>query len=79
MIDDAQKVDGQWPYFNFHCQSNTPVAHRNLITRLAFNRTIPLAQERILPASPQQEGKTAAVKWLTTITAGSPRTKPAVH
>ena len=22
-----QKADGQWLYLNFHCQSNTPVAH----------------------------------------------------
>jgi hypothetical protein len=27
MIDAPQKADGQWLYLNFHCQSNTPVAH----------------------------------------------------
>jgi hypothetical protein len=79
MIDDPQKADGQWLYLNFHCQSNTPVAHLILITHLAINRNIPLAQDRSLPASSQQEVETAAVKWLTTVTAGLPRTKPAVH
>jgi hypothetical protein len=27
MIDAPQKADGQWLDLNFHCQSNTPVAH----------------------------------------------------
>jgi hypothetical protein len=79
MIDAAQKADGQWLYLNFHCQSNTPAAHLILITNLVFNRNIPLAQDRSLPASPQQEVETAAVKWLTTVAAGLPRTKPAVQ
>jgi hypothetical protein len=46
---------------------------------LVFNRNIPLAQDRSLSASSQQEVETAAVKLLTTVTAGLPRTKPAVH
>jgi len=50
MIDAPQKADGQWLYLNFHCQSNTPVAHLISITHLAFNRNIPLAQDRSLPA-----------------------------
>src|SRR5260370_12564055 len=70
MIDAPQKADGQWLYLNSHCQSNTPVAHFILITNLVFNRNIPLAQDRSLPASPQQEVETAAVKWLTTVAAG---------
>jgi hypothetical protein len=72
MIDAAQKADGQWLYLNFHCQSNTPAAHLILITNLVFNRNIPLAQDRSLPASPQQEVE-------TTVAAGLPRTKPAVQ
>ncbi len=79
MIDDPQKADGQCLYLNFHRQSNTPVLHLILISNLAFNRNIPLAQDRSLPASAQQEVETAAVKRLTTVTAGLPRTKPAVH
>jgi len=51
----------------------------NGYTNLVFNRNIPLAEDRSLPASPQQEVETAAVKWLTTVAAGLPRTKPAVQ
>jgi hypothetical protein len=76
MIDALQKADGQWLYFKFSLQSL--VAHIKLITRLVFNRNIPLAQARSLPAPPQQEVETAAVKWLTTVAAGLPRTKPAL-
>jgi hypothetical protein len=45
---------------------------------LVFNRNIPLAQSNPTSVT-QQEVETAAVKWLTTVTAGLPRTKPAVH
>jgi hypothetical protein len=62
-------------YLNFHCQSNTPVAHH-------FDNQLGLQSKhsaRAIETYQQKEVETAAVKWLTTVTAGLPRTKPAVH
>jgi hypothetical protein len=52
LIHDRRPTKGPMDngYINFHCQSNTPVAHLISITHLAFNRNIPLAQDRSLPA-----------------------------
>ena len=45
MIDAPQKADGQWLYLNFHCQSNTPVAH-HFDNQLGLQSNIPLAQSK---------------------------------